>query len=268
MTPFRIVQISDLHLGPALDHHRENWEIALEWLAEARPDLVIVTGDLVDEPDEPGIFAFAREQMERMPAPWRAIPGNHDIGDCLSHPDPDKHVTAARRVRWLDAFGPDWWRHGAQHWTLLGLNAQLLQAGDGSEAQWDWLAGTLAELPPAMPVALFIHRGLFLDHPSETAVTDDVLHPEARRRLAALFGGRALRLVASGHKHQYRSFSLGGSLHVWTPSVACVNKAPDVKSWGLRIVGFVEYRLSPSGGLRHRLIGDDFLVRNESYMRK
>lgn len=268
MTELRIVQVSDLHLSHSLQHHQENWEIVLEWLDAERPDLVIVSGDLADEPDEPGVFSLARQQMERIPVPWRAIPGNHDIGDCLSAPDEREHVTPERRGRWLDALGPDRWHLPMAPWSFIGLDAQTLYAGDGSEAQWDWLGRTLAEIPEATPIALFLHMGLFLDHPSETAATVHALHPDARRRLLALFEGRPLRLVASGHKHQYRAFGLDGIVHVWAPSVACVNKAPDVYSWGLRLVGFIDYRLRPDGTLRHRLVGDDFLLRNESYMRK
>ena len=64
MTGLRSVQVSDLHLARTLTHHRENWEIVLEWLALERPELVIVSGDLADAP---GDLALAQEQMARQP---------------------------------------------------------------------------------------------------------------------------------------------------------------------------------------------------------
>ena len=268
MSELRIVQVSDLHLSPSEIHHVENWEIVLEWIGAHRPDLVAVTGDVIfEDPDSIEDLDFARSQLQRIPVAWKILPGNHDIGDCLFNAAAGQRVTEARRQRWLDMFGPDRWFASTEHWALFGLNAQILYAAPFGEAQWEWLENTVADLPHERPIAVFSHKGLFLDHPSETMATTDVLHPEVRHRLCRLFGDRRVRLLASGHKHQYRCFGLDGTTHVWAPSVACVNKAPDVKSWGLRVVGFVEYRLLSSGSVRHRLVGDDFLVRNEAYMR-
>lgn len=264
----RIVQVSDLHLSRKRAYHQDNWEIVLDWLAAERPDLVVVSGDVaLSDPDAVDDLVFAREQVERIPVPWLAIPGNHDIGDNVLSGGMKQRVDAERRRRWLDLFGPDYWRKDLGAWTLIGVNAQILNA-DGLEAEVEqaaWLEATVGDLPPERPIALFVHKPLFVDRPSETTVSGDCLELEARRRLLAPFTGRSLRLVACGHKHQYRSFGLDGTIHLWAPATGMVNFGPDRTMWGLRVVGFVEITLAGER-MRQRLVGHDFLFRHESYV--
>ncbi len=70
----RIVHLSDIHFGcenaPAL-------EAALAYIAEQRPDLVAVTGDIT-QAGYPREFAAAREWLGRLPCPTINTPGNHD----------------------------------------------------------------------------------------------------------------------------------------------------------------------------------------------
>lgn len=66
--PYRGVADSNRMLGDAIEHlHR----------LDRRPDLVLLTGGLVDEghPDE---YAMALELLEQLTIPYLAIPGNHD----------------------------------------------------------------------------------------------------------------------------------------------------------------------------------------------
>lgn len=265
----RIVQVSDLHLSRARAYYLDNWDIVIDWLERERPDLVVATGDvMLSSPDDADDMAFAREQLDRIPVPWKAIPGNHDIGDNVVSGSMRQRVDATRRGRWLDTFGIDYWRHDLGGWTLVGVNAQILNS-DGLEAEAEqaaWLADTVAAVPAERPIALFVHKPLFMDRPSETAMSADCLDLEARRRLMAPFAGRALRLIASGHKHQYRSFGLDGIIHLWAPSTGVINFGPDKKMWGLRQVGFLDIRLRGQG-IRQRLVGSDFLFRHESYVR-
>lgn len=70
----RIVHLSDLHLHrrPGRAHR-----LALQWVASLRPDLVVVTGDLVDGASRPGVAARyldALARITRLAFVW----GNHD----------------------------------------------------------------------------------------------------------------------------------------------------------------------------------------------
>jgi 3',5'-cyclic AMP phosphodiesterase CpdA len=70
-----IAHLSDLHFGrhdPALAN------ALLASLDEARPDLVIVSGDLTQRARTEQ-FAAARAFLERIAAPTLVVPGNHDV---------------------------------------------------------------------------------------------------------------------------------------------------------------------------------------------
>jgi predicted MPP superfamily phosphohydrolase len=70
----RIGHISDFHLGLP-SRGRRATERAVRWLAERRPDLVAVTGDLVSHPrGEP----LLRELLGRLEHPYVVL-GNHDV---------------------------------------------------------------------------------------------------------------------------------------------------------------------------------------------
>lgn len=71
---FRIAQVSDLHNATLGKDNR--WPLAL--LQEAKPDIIAITGDLVDsrKPDTQVALAFLREAMKI--APCFYVNGNHE----------------------------------------------------------------------------------------------------------------------------------------------------------------------------------------------
>ncbi len=71
----RIAHLSDFHLGvPSRGAHAV--ERAVDWAAERKPDLVVITGDLLTHPrGEPRL----RELVARLPLPAFAVLGNHDV---------------------------------------------------------------------------------------------------------------------------------------------------------------------------------------------
>ena len=92
-------------------------------MAAAAPDLVIHLGDLsLDGARDPAGLTYGRRLLDQLPVPWRAVPGNHDIGD---NPQPG---------------GPD------------GLAAEA--------GQWSWLQDQVSQTPGDRQVALLSHRPL------------------------------------------------------------------------------------------------------------
>ncbi len=274
MDEFRLVQVADIHLGAGKEHHLDNWLKVAEWIARERPALVVVNGDLImGDPDDDADYAFARAQITRLPVPCRYLPGNHDIGDNVLSGKMEKRVNDARRARFVSHFGEERWAFEAAGWGFVGINAQLLGSnGQVAEAdQWAWLEKALGGFS-GRRIALFLHKPLFLDHPSEPDSDDANLRQScidavSRSRLLVLCKQHGVRLISSGHKHQTRTFSLDGIYYIWAPSTACVNSPPTTLHWGAREVGFVDYRFRPDG-FDHRIVGADFLFRHESYMRK
>jgi uncharacterized protein len=72
----RIAHLADLHLG-APGRGKRAVEEAVDWVAERRPDLVCVTGDLVSR--RSGV-RMLRNLLERL-RPCFVILGNHDLDD-------------------------------------------------------------------------------------------------------------------------------------------------------------------------------------------
>lgn len=71
-----IFHISDIHFGPM--HAAEVSEAVLEVVERKRPDLVAISGDLTQRAKS-GQFRQARAFVDRLPVPWIAVPGNHDV---------------------------------------------------------------------------------------------------------------------------------------------------------------------------------------------
>lgn len=275
MAEFRLIHVADVHLGAGQALHLDNWQKVLDWVARERPDVVIANGDLImSDPDSEADHAFAREQIGRLAVPCRYLPGNHDIGDNIKAGSMPKRVNDARRERFVRHFGEERWAFTAAGWGFVGINAQLLGSeGQAAEAeQWQWLEATLSGIA-GRPVALFLHKPLFLDHPTEPdyeepSLRQACLDSGSRTQLLALCKRSGVRLICAGHKHQTRFFMLDDIYHLWAPSTACVNGPPTSKHWGTREVGFVDIRFREDGTFEHRMVGSDFLFRHEAYMRK
>jgi 3',5'-cyclic AMP phosphodiesterase CpdA len=271
---FRVVQVADLHLSASHDYHYDNWQRVAAWINREQPDLVVANGDLVlEDPDSEEDHAFAHAAIARIEAPLRYLPGNHDVGDAVLFGKMEKRVDDRRRARFTRRYGEERWSFAAGGWAFIGINAMLFgSGGQAAEAeQWSWIEASL-RAHAGSPIALFTHKPLFLDHPSDPDHEDLTLRQScidraSRLRLLDLCRHGGVRLVSSGHKHQTRAFSLDGIYHIWAPSTACVNGRPDALHWGVREVGFVDYRFTPEG-FTHRIVGSDFLFRHENYVRR
>ncbi len=273
-TELRLLQVADVHLGAGREHHLDNWRKVVQWVARERPDLVVVNGDMVmSDPDDERDHAFARAEIGRLDAAVRFLPGNHDVGDNVVNGKMPQRVNAERLARFRRSYGADHWSFDAAGWGFVGVNAQLFASGGLAEEaeQWSFIETSFAA-HHGKPIALFVHKPLFLDHPAEAdsadpSVSQSCLDLASRTRLLALCRTHGVRLVSCGHKHQTRSFSFDGIYHLWGPSTACVNGAPSALHWGTREVGFIDYRFR-ADGFDHCIVGAHFLFRHENYIRK
>lgn len=71
----RLALLSDLHFGRAQPDLVPPLLAALE---AAEPDRIVIAGDFVQRA-RAAQFRMARGFVDRLPAPWIAVPGNHDI---------------------------------------------------------------------------------------------------------------------------------------------------------------------------------------------
>jgi 3',5'-cyclic AMP phosphodiesterase CpdA len=242
-----VIQISDSHLSRRHGYFVANWRRVLERVRKDQPDQVINTGDVsLNGANDDEDLLFAASQHRRLPVGWRALPGNHDVGEepgaaIVGHP-----VDSVRQARWRRAFGPDRWSVTIGGWRLLGINCFLYGSGLSDEdAQHQWLGRQIGEADG--PVGLFLHKPLFLDNPAEETKPTHTVSAVGREALLTLIAGSAVRFVASGHLHQHRRARWGDIELLWGPSCAFP-------------LGSTDGGRPELGWRRFELDGDDFAV--------
>lgn len=72
----QLLHISDIHFGP--NFRPQVAEGVQEMVSRLQPDLVIISGDVTRRAKKRQ-FEDARAWVERLPAPWIVVPGNHDV---------------------------------------------------------------------------------------------------------------------------------------------------------------------------------------------
>jgi 3',5'-cyclic AMP phosphodiesterase CpdA len=213
----RILQISDTHLSLRKRHFAANWEPVRDWALAQRADLVIHTGDLTvdgaDSEDDMRDGASLMRSLGR--TPFRAVPGNHDVGEA-GHPH--QPVDSARLARWRRHFDTDRWHEDIGDWRLIGFNSMLCGDESDEEArQLAWLEATMASAG-ARRLAWFTHRPLFIESPGEVDTGYWSVKPGPRARLLELIDRHRVALVATGHLHKWRDATIDGCRYVWCAS--------------------------------------------------
>ncbi len=240
-----IVQVSDLHLSPTHAWFQDNYDVFVDEMQADPPDFIFVTGDVcVNGPDRDWEFAYAREQLDRLPVRWRAIPGNHDSGD--TPPDERNHhpLTEPLRAAFHAHIDQDWWVEDLANWRFIGLNAQLIDSDLPSEpAQWAFLEQALADAGTRR-LAIWLHKPLFVRDPDSQGRMLTALFPEGRARLLSLCEGHGVALVGSGHLHRFRRVSIGATKLVWAPATSFLMSGRKAVPGAARL-GYMRYRFGP-----------------------
>ena len=222
--PLRLVQVSDTHLSATHAWFVDNFQIFATLMAKRPPDLIVHTGDVAfNGPDAPDDLTFGHAALTRLPAPWRAIPGNHDVGETPRDVATKQPVTAARLAAWDALFGRGFWRMRFGDWRLVGVNTALLGSGLAAEREQDaFFSEALA--PGALgPAMVFAHIPPFLDNAEETRPTRRALPLPQRRKFLDRCKAGGVRIIACGHLHIYRAMRHEGIDIVWGPATSCVN---------------------------------------------
>lgn len=199
-----IAHLSDVHFGR---HDPAAVAAVLEDVAETRPDLVVISGDLTQRARRSQFRearAFLRE-IEALGLRWLAVPGNHDVPlyDVVR-----RFATPLRRYRHY--ITPDLEpRFDGGGVAVRGVNtARSLTISDGrvSTSQIAALAASFADAPDdAMRVLVTHHPLVALPWGRDGAPLD-----AAGRAPRALDAARAARvdILLAGHHH--RSFAGAG----------------------------------------------------------
>src|SRR5215469_7822727 len=115
-----IAQLSDTHIG---DKHApnavDNLKQAVEMINARRPDAVILSGDIGENPEA---WDKARSILKKLKAPLHYAPGNHDV-----------HSNDPERYR--QVFGKDYYSFDVKGITFVVINTQLLGNFDVYDAK-------------------------------------------------------------------------------------------------------------------------------------
>jgi 3',5'-cyclic AMP phosphodiesterase CpdA len=230
--PTIIAQISDLHIkAPGeLAYHKVDTARALERCIaelnalEPRPDLVVISGDLVDTPT-----ASEYDHLWRLLAPLKipfvGIPGNHDSRSMMRAAFSDwayAHAAGpldqARTVGPLDVILLDSHVPGRPHGALEPITLDWLDAALGSSHD--------------RPALLFLHHP-----PFRTGITHmDVQDLQNSAELADIISKHPrVRIVAAGHVHRATLTTFAGTVATICPAP---NHAVDLDLAELRAPSF------------------------------
>jgi 3',5'-cyclic AMP phosphodiesterase CpdA len=233
----RLIQISDTHVSANHRFFAENLEATTRWLRSEKARLFVHTGDLgMDAVGQEVDLHASRDWLAGLGAPTLCVPGNHDVGD-RSEINPRQPVSDDRLRLWRDAIGPDRWVIDRDGWRLMGLNAMLLGTGHAEEeVQYAWIDDAL---DTDLPVAIFLHKPLFIDTPDEAPRGYWSVAPQPRQRLLASMQRARVKLVASGHLHMHRQRTLDGISYVWCPASSFVCGESQEELGGERRLGAV-----------------------------
>jgi predicted phosphodiesterase len=216
----RIALIADTHLSARSPECVANWHAARHALGRLSADLTINLGDITLDGQTHGEeLALASRLMREWPTETRCVPGNHDLGDGSGELPLDGRLLGA----YNDVFGPDHWAVKVGDWKLLGINAQLLGTDSTQEeALWGWIAKQVEVAAEHQHTALFLHRPVLRPLSSELTRKGRYVSSGAAERLLNGALKSTLRLVISGHTHQYLDITVDGVRHVWMPSSAFI----------------------------------------------
>jgi Icc protein len=196
--PVLIAQISDLHIKAPGEraYGRVDTAAALERCIatlnafEPRPDLVVISGDLVDTPT-PAEYEHLKRLLAPLQIPFIGIPGNHDSGAMMRAAFPHCNYAAPGvldqvvNIGGLDIVLLDSSVDGKPYGTLEGATLQ-------------WLDATLAASKET-PALIFLHHPPFrtgIGHMDvQNLLNADALAPIIEKH-------PRVQLVAAGHVHR------------------------------------------------------------------
>ena len=210
-----IAQISDLHLRPegqlyqGLVDSNTMAAAAIRQLGslDPAPDLVLISGDLVDE-GAPAEYATVKRMLAEIRPPVLALPGNHDDREafraCFAS---EAHVPQEGALHFAVDRGP---------LRILGLDVTVPGAhhGEMSDAACTWLEQTLATAPQR-PTVIMLHHPPFLSGIPYI----DAYPCRHGERLAAIVARHAqVERILCGHIHRFMQLRFGGTMLVTAPS--------------------------------------------------
>jgi len=161
--PYYIIQVTDPQFGmyesdKGFSKETELYEKAVVAINRLIPDLVVVTGDLVNSKDNrTQVAEFKRINAKISPEiPVYYSPGNHDIGQPAAQKDIELFIAD---------YGHDRFSIKHNKSLIIGLNSVLIKAKTSvqEQEQYDWLKKKLSKGKSANQIIIFTHYPFFIN---------------------------------------------------------------------------------------------------------
>ncbi|MBP2307116.1 phosphodiesterase [Azospirillum melinis] len=223
-----IAHLSDPHIRPrgelyqGLVDSNAMFDAAVHHLnaLDPAPDLVIVTGDIVDR-GTAAEYEQARTALRSIRQPVLLLPGNHD--------DRDAFRTAFADHSYLPSTGPLHFAVGDKGpLRILGLDVTIPgeHHGDATKEACAWLAARLSE-EPERPTLVMLHQP-----PLESGIACiDAYNCRNGKGLAAVLAAHPqVERLLCGHVHRFMLARFAGTVLVTAPSTTtaiALRLAPD-----------------------------------------
>lgn len=209
---FFFLQMSDTQFGffnENIDFTKEtvNFEKAIAEANRLKPAFVVVCGDLVNRPGDPGQIAEYKRIAARLDPSVRLynVAGNHDVANT---------PTPGSLERYRDNIGQDHYSFEAGNIFGIVLNSSLMRDPDSARAeaaeQDRWLEATLKEASRSRRrmIMVFQHHPFFISEADEAPQYFN-FPIEKRRRYLELLKAHRVRYVFAGHYHRNAAGSDG-----------------------------------------------------------
>ncbi len=222
-----IAQISDTHIGDKhAPHAADNLKRAVEMINDRRPDAVILSGDIGENPHA---WDEAKSILKKLKAPLYYVPGNHDV-----------HSNDVERYR--SAFGKDYYDFEVKNVRFVVIDSQLLgnydvfgaknpeplpaKTEEESEHMLAWLNGLGGGFPDPKPYWV-------------------ISEPYRSREMKAL-RELGVKHMLAGHWHNGRVFEREGITWHVAPATSWL-------PWGGEL-GFAMHTISSKGDVRTEFV--------------
>jgi UDP-2,3-diacylglucosamine pyrophosphatase LpxH len=205
LTAQTFIQMSDPQFGmyaknEGFEHETANFEFAIATANRLKPAFIVVTGDLINQPESSAQAAEYKRVAAKLNPAIRLfnVAGNHDVGN-----EPTKETLARYRER----FGPDYYTFRSGDIAGFVLNSSLEQhpqnAPEEAARMEEWLKKELAKARSegVKHLIVFQHISFFLKAPDEADQYFNI-PMTARQRYLKIFHDNGVQQVFAGHYHR------------------------------------------------------------------
>ena len=272
MTPWSFLHICDMQPGSPKSfrfkqRYMDNWQTAYRQLQSVTDaDLLLIGGDLTRDGSLHDFeFEAAKRELDTLPYPYHAIPGNMDVGN--KHTDrhggtgrEDIHLnfTTEQLDRYSSFFGTFPWSFVHKNVRFSGFYAAVSGSNLPCETRmWQWLEQELPSLPKAEHHVMTMHYTLFvddLDEPKWDITKKEEyqnwyfsIDPPHRQRIFDAFKKTNVTHVLSGHIHCRRPPQIVDSIAFYRCAGIAMPQWADRWADGDPTLGYYRFNVTDAG---------------------